>query len=139
MMIYNSGQVVGTSLDHVARYWLIPAFWLLHCVRAPIFVQPATHLGVGQPLEVEEEEEEEASVVVGMVIEPWRDFPGIVLLFDSFWLLLYTSQAMVKAAIPKAPAAVGVSLKFRAKARANATTPPIALTASSSVHGTAGG
>jgi hypothetical protein len=28
---------------------------VVHCARAPIFVQPATHLGVGHPLEEEEE------------------------------------------------------------------------------------
>ena len=109
---------------------------VLHSAIAPISLQPALHCGVGHVVVVVVVV---AAVVEGVVVVPLRELAGITLLLDRSLLLMSTSQAMAKAAIPTAPAWIGVSLRFAAWACANAMTTFIARTASAAVHGKAWG
>ena len=111
---------------------------VLHSAIAPISLQPALHCGVGHVVVVVVVVVV-AAAVAGVVIVPMRELAGITLLLDRSLLLMSTSQAMAKAAIPTAPAWIGVSRRFAAWACAKAMTTFIARTASAAVHGKAWG
>jgi hypothetical protein len=88
---------------------------VLQSAIAPIILQPALHCGVGHVVVVVVVVAAVVSAVVaGVVVVPLRELAGITLLLDRSLLLMSTSQAMAKAAIPTAPAWIGVSRRFAA-------------------------